>query len=69
MLRDTNPNGNDLVGRLLDAINEHDVDDPDFGPPESWPSWTDKVAARLGSAMCRSEIFDEIPDDDREYPF
>jgi len=53
---------------LADWFIEHS-DDPDEGDPAAWPSWCDDIAVRLGSAMCRSECFDVLPDDDQVYPF
>jgi len=35
-------------GRLLDALTEYDCDDPNFGPPERWPWWSDCENWELG---------------------
>jgi hypothetical protein len=46
---------------ITDALIEHDPDDPDFGPPESWPAeWDDDVAA-LGPARGHDEAFHDQP--------
>jgi hypothetical protein len=57
--RKTVYDNSDSFGKLLDACNEHDVEDPAFGPPELWPHWTDCVAARLGGPMTREECFSD----------
>ncbi len=28
--------------QLCDALVDHDIDDPEWGPPESWAPWTDE---------------------------
>ncbi len=37
-------------GLLADALVEHQPTDPNFGPPESWPWWTDWGFWELGPA-------------------
>jgi len=80
MLRETNHHDNRLpegpdgyaiprADLLHDQITECGLNDPDFGDPATWPSWTDHERPRLGCGTCREEFFDDLPDDDREYPF
>ncbi len=51
--------GNDALDQLLAALIEHDIDDPDFGPAEEWPDWTDLWRAELDVPLCFTEM---IPD-------
>lgn len=44
---------------LSDFFAEHS-DDPDEGPPESWPAWTDEITLEPGPALTPDEV---IPDD------
>jgi len=39
MLSDECPE--DQFNQLVDALAEHDPDDPAFGDPAQWPAWTD----------------------------
>lgn len=47
------------LGKLNDSLVEHQPDDPGFGPPESWPEWTDDVIVDLGGPCGRDETFDD----------
>ena len=54
---------------LADFLIEHS-DDPDEGPPESWPAWTSEIELALGAPSCREECLD-APDPDQppdEFP-
>ena len=56
----------DSYRSMLDALIEHQPDDPHFGDPLAWPSeWDDDVVA-LGSAMSRQESWCDTyePSDD-----
>jgi hypothetical protein len=54
---------------LADFLIEHG-DDPNEGPPESWPWWTDLGQFELGRAFFPQEVFDDLPDeDDDDNPF
>ena len=58
-------NGHESVQKLMDAFTEGDVEDPDFGPPENWPSWTDQgfavLVTRLEMWHERVELDDDEP--------
>ncbi len=51
--------GNGPLDALLDALIDHDVEDPAFGPAERWPDWTDVWTIEDGAPLCFAEI---IPD-------
>ena len=44
----TNDDPVDQLCLLWDAIAEHNPDDPNFGPPDEWPWWTDATHYGLG---------------------
>ena len=49
---------------MLDSLNEFQPEDPAFGEPSTWPSWTDDVAVRPGRPMMRNEFLPEdLPPD------
>ena len=50
---------NDTLGKLADALIEHQPDDPDLGDPGSWPEWTDDVVVAVGGPRGRDETFDD----------
>ena len=52
------------LGELLDALVEHDPDDPAFGDPANWPAEWDDDVVMLGAPLTREETFDPLPDDD-----
>jgi hypothetical protein len=44
---------------LSDFFAEHS-DDPDEGPPEDWPAWTDEIRLDLGAPSRREECLDDM---------
>ena len=53
----------DAMPHMLDALVEHNPDDPAFGDPASWPAeWDDDVVA-LGAALMAQETWDDLPGD------
>ena len=55
------------LDKLLDALTEHQPDDPGFGPPESWPEWTDGMIAQDGAPMSSFEEFEPTREDWDDY--
>jgi len=62
MIADSQPDRNDCLGLLHDALAEHQPDEPDFGDPESWPRAYDSIRVCLGPAIFPQERFDPLPD-------
>lgn len=56
--------GNESVGRLMDALIEHQPDDPFFGDPRGWPAETDEGIASLGLPSCREQAWDDASGDE-----
>jgi hypothetical protein len=62
-----NESDNDQLGRLADALIEHCPQDPNFGPPELWPWWTDFIQLAPGRPILPDErLYDDLPEDGLE---
>ena len=66
MLRDHDTNGNHAVGRRLDALCEFPDETTEvFGPPETWPDWTDQ---RFTLDLDLDLDLDQADDEDLDAP-
>ncbi len=59
--------GNLILDMLVDALTDHDIDDPSFGPAECWPDWTDIWRIEDGAPLCFAERIPDqtVPDPDQ----